>query len=106
MVRQLFGSSLFDVSAMQTSKHPCGLTRDLLLVWAMNGDARSCLMDLHPSVKGVLCELSLGTDGLETIFGELVRRAGYKPSYERALAHMLTVRVLYLMIDSVIRLKV
>jgi hypothetical protein len=59
----------------------------------MNGDARTCLMNLHPSVRGVLCELALGTDGLETIFGELVRRAGYKPTYEMALAHMQTVSV-------------
>jgi hypothetical protein len=101
---RVFGSSLFDVSAMQRGKHRCGITRDLLLVWAMNGDARSCLMDMLPEIRGVLCELSLGTDGLETIFGELVRRAGYKPTYERALAYMQTVLVLRLCCRCFLRL--
>jgi hypothetical protein len=93
MVRQLFNQQLWDVETMMKMHHPCGLTRDLLLDWACNGDAHAQLVEI-PGVREILCELALGTDDLETYFGELVRRAGWKPTYEIAIAIMQTIESL------------
>jgi len=55
-----------------------GFTRDLLLVLCMNRDARHHIKSLNPHIERILVEHSLDTDGLETVFGMIVMRLGYK----------------------------
>ena len=44
----------------------------------MNRDARHHIKPLNPCVEQLLVEHSLDTDGLETVFGMIVMRLGYK----------------------------
>lgn len=87
MVKQLMGSSRFDVALNRERPYSCELTRALLSVWAMNSDGRTHLLARHPGTEEVLCETSLSTDRVETFFGEVVNRAQYKPAYDVFVTH-------------------
>jgi len=89
LVRELFGKHLYDVRAASASQFR-GFTRDLLLVLCMNRDARHHIKSLNPHVERILVEHSLDTDGLETVFGMIVMRLGYKSTYVRIMAAMRT----------------
>jgi len=56
----------------------------------MNRDSREHLMGLNPAVAELLMEHALDTDDVETSFGMIVMRLGYKATYERILQTLRT----------------
>jgi hypothetical protein len=86
-IKDVFGSGLFDAKALK-QRRLAGWPTELLFAHLYNADAREHILGLDPSVEKYLVETTLGTDMLETAFGMLVMKCGWKPTYDIAVRVM------------------
>jgi hypothetical protein len=65
-------------------KDVMGLTRDQCMISLGNIDSRTQLLLAFPYLLAFLCDRAWSTDDIETWFGQLVLKVGYKPAWNIA----------------------
>ncbi|KAK3265254.1 hypothetical protein CYMTET_26053 [Cymbomonas tetramitiformis] len=84
LLKVLLAGRMHSVKGLMSGDRVGGFPRDLLLVLQGNIDARTHLLSRYPFLRETLNERSFSTDDLETEFGMLVLRCGFKPRWSVA----------------------
>jgi hypothetical protein len=82
------GRSLITVcfvgAGLMSGKDAMGFTRDQCMISIGNIDSRTQLLQAFPYLLKFLCDRAWSTDDIETWFGQLVLKCGYKPAWHIA----------------------